>query len=274
MKYSIIAIGKKACEIAECFENYKRYKIYHISPIMNKSNKRRLKLPTFRKIEEYEDLNYDYSSFLKGITNDIYVILSGGHRINGITLKLLETIKEKNISIVYFKENINENQSPWAYKRQQVIYSALQEYTKSNNFKNMFLYDYETLQQMMSNVPLLEIEDRINKTIAYSVDTYNFFMNNEPMYKGFNISTSENKRTFLSCINMINFEEEQEMMFFPLDNIFEKCYHIGVNKEKLSTDVDLLNKIKKFTNGNMFLVYETTENDVGICVVKSLWIQK
>ena len=33
------------------------------------------------------------------------------------------------------KENINENESPWQYKRQQVIYGVLQEYTKSNLFR-------------------------------------------------------------------------------------------------------------------------------------------
>lgn len=273
MVYSIIAIGNRAVGVADAFAEYKRYKTFWIHSSA-KGAHRFLRLSEFRTMEQYEEHECDYAKFLKGSGKNVYVFLAGGHRINGCALKMLSQIKEKNINIIFLKENIDENQNAWAFNRQKVIFAALQEYTKSGLFKNMYLYDYDMLQTAVGNVPFVEMEKKINSLISYTIDTLNFFHNNKSLWCS--TSYSKEKSTSISTISVLNLEQETEIKFFPLDNLTERRYYFGIEHQKTTSSGDLLSKMKNLMDPKTpgeYSVY-STDVDVCLCVLKSLYLQK
>ena len=47
------------------------------------------------------------------------------------------------------------------------------------------------------------------------------------------------------CLTTTNIEKNEEKLFYPLDNINERCYIYAINKEQLETDGELFTTLRE-----------------------------
>ena len=122
----------------------------------------------------------------------------------------------------------------------RISFNILQEYARSGMFDRMYLTYNPALEEAIGSVPIKGYFDKLNKVLVSSVHTVNVFENTESIFK--NKSDTESHAR-LSSYGVVDSESGQERLFFPLDNIEEKCYYIGVTKEALE-DKDFFRELK------------------------------
>jgi hypothetical protein len=274
---NLIALGTAACSIADAFAQYPQYEIYKID--VDISGKRCYSIPEFKDVEEYENYSYPkLKSFFKGLEGETTFIITGSGNSSCASLKIIEHIKKLPISVLYVKPDV----SLLSEKRkmiEKVVYNVLQEYTRSAVFEKMCIISNASVDSVIGGAPIMGYYDYLNETIVPALHMVNYFSNNKAILG----EVSQPKETHrLYTVGLLNTEKNEEKMFFSLDNSRHKCYIYGVNEEKLKTDKNLMQKIKKQIDSKKeehlnisYAVYSTDyDYDIGYVIERTPYIQK
>ena len=272
----IIGIGGAGCRLADTFAEYPQYTVYKIDNDCEKE-KRTYCIPTASSVEEYEQKCPSLKSFFRGFRKDdeVLAIVCGASKVSAITLRALSAIQRTNISMLYIMPEMNL----MTHKQrlhERVAFNVFQEYARSGLFEQMYIINNAEVEKIVDNVPVVGYHSVLNHTIAATMHMINVWNNNEPVYS----SSSETLLTArVSSFGIVDVENNQEKLFFPIDSVNEKCYIYAINKERLETDGKLFAKLKqKIHNGSEMLsnvkIYATDyDEDYAYVIVSSSEIQ-
>jgi hypothetical protein len=278
----VIGLGKLGCAIAEELTAYPEYRIYKIDS--NIDERGSLTIGEFGDMASYEQMvDADaVSVYLRSIKkkDEVLLVLEGGDPISGATLKILETIKDAKLNVLYVcpdRQMISETQK----RDDKIAFNILQEYARSGIFENIFLINKPDVEEMAGHVPISEYEKTISYFVSYVVAMINFFKHTDPIMAS-PISPPNIARIVAYGVSSLDDGDTAINLLFPLSEAKDIHFYYGIPKEDLQSDQSLVKKIKdhvkSYKNDNLstsFSVYETTlENIIVLCVAFSSKIQE
>jgi len=237
---NVVGLGSAGCGIADALSKYPQYKIFKIDvDIFGEGcyNVSRLKTA-----EEYENHTFPgLGKFFEGIEGKTFFIVGGSGRISCASLRILEKIKHLPISIIYIKPDhqlLNKVQK----MQERVVFGVLQEYARSAVFDEIYLISNDALDTILGGAPIIGYHEKLNEIFATTFHMINVFINTKPVIG--KIEKPKETHRILT-IGMFDSEKNEEKMFFSLDNARERCYIYSVSEDRLRTDKDLFNNLKK-----------------------------
>jgi len=261
----IIGLGTAGCNLANKFKQYVQYDVFNIDAGINCENC--LSLEPRNSHEEYERNSPSLQGPFLGISGDILVTLSSG-RVSGSTLRILYQLRHCNINILYIKPDGVLNKV--AMMQDKVTMQVLQEYTRSGLFKRMFLVNNTTVEGILGDVPIIGYYDKLNDTISTTLHQINKAQHIKPIVDQTSPPKVGNR---ISTYGLFNIETGEEKLFFPIDNVKEKCYYLFINRKKLETDGKLMRQIREIISAKStetiktgFAIY-STEHNTDYCYV-------
>jgi hypothetical protein len=238
----VIGLGEAGCNIADQFVKYPQYKIYKIDVglqtlsdlVIDVGYEDRVKnfpMPIQQSSEDYEKHCPSMDTFFEDIKNDddVLFIVGGGGKIAGASLRLLETIKDCKLTVMYVKPDLQLIGGK-KYILDRISYYVLQEYARSGMFKRIYLTYNPSIEEVAGEIPIKGYFDELNHTLVSTIHMINVFDNNEPVFE--NRSEPEN-HVRISTHGVVDPVTGEERLFFPLEDITDKTYYIAVNKEVL-----------------------------------------
>ena len=236
----VIALGTTACNIAEIFENYEQYQVFHIGDKINKTGPKKIKIPYFQNPEQYETEGLNFKRKLSKVQGDVLFVVNGCSAVAAASLVILEYLSKKcSISVLYVKPEItflNEKEK----LQERTVYGVLQQYARSAVFKNMLIVSNEMIESFLQDVPLSEYKNSLNKTIVDTYHMINYLNHVKPVSSTFS-ELSEVSRIY--TLGFFDMEKNEEKMFFSIDNPKEKRYYYAINKNTINTEKGLHKKI-------------------------------
>ena len=236
---NIIGLGKAGCQIAKNFEIYKQYSIFCIDT-------ENAGYPTFLPVKvqnSHEDYEKNYKTLnlgkCKGKTT---LILSGGGKISGCALRLLEQLQQCTVDIIYVKPD-ELVMTEITQARDNVVFGVLQEYSRSNKINKFFIVSNKCIESITGGVSIKNYWEEINSVISSTYHMINVFQNTEPLLA---TSVAMKPTVKIGTFGVVNFETESEKLFYDLQHPRLKKYFYGINNEALDTDKEILHKIRSF----------------------------
>jgi hypothetical protein len=274
---NIVGLGDAGCKIADAFAEHSQYKIFKIN--VDIEGKGCYTVPEFENPEKYEEYTYPkIKAFFKGMKGETTFIVGGSGKISCGSLKILQSIKNRDISIIYIKPDISmlDEQKLMIEK---LVYNVMQEYTRSAVFKKMLIISNLDVENVIGGAPVIGYFDKLNEMIVPTIHMLNYFSNNKPA-SGSIPKPKETHRIY--TVGLFDTKKNEEKMFFSLDNTRNKCYIYGVNEERLKTDKDLMKTVKKQIDSKKeenlnvtYAIYPTEyEYDIGYVIARTPYIQK
>ena len=238
----IIGLGEAGCNIADQFAKYPQYRIYKIDVglesfedlVIDVGQDERIKnfaMQIQQTSEDYEKNCPPMDKFFKDIRDDdeVLFIAGGGGKIMGASLRVLETIKNSKLSVMYVKPDL-ELIGGKKYILDRISYYVLQEYARSGMFERIYLVYNPSLEEMIGDVPVKGYFDKLNETLVQVVHNINSCKQLKPVFE--NRSDPED-HVRVSTIGTVHAETGVERMLFPLSDTTDKIFYIGVGKEVL-----------------------------------------
>ena len=132
--YTVIGLGGVGCRVAKCFSEYSQYNVLCIDD--EKTGwKDQVLIPKQSKPEDYEQSFKNLTKTkLDKIKENVIFVLSGASMVSSVALRLLHQIKKKNITILCVRPE-SELMDATESAQEKVIFSVLQEYTRSGLLK-------------------------------------------------------------------------------------------------------------------------------------------
>ncbi len=272
---NIIGLGKAGCKITQCFEKYSQYKCYKID--VGLEGERCYNFPFYETTEEYETKLPSLENFLGGLKGETLFILAGGGAISTASLRILEELNHKEVTILYVQPEI-ELLTGVQVLRERLVRGVLQQYARSAVFKRIYLVSNPELEKIIGEVPIMSYFDKLNEALASTLHMIHVFQKASPVVGKMELPRDVCK---ISTFGIFDSENDEEKMFFPLDNPRDVCYIYGVNKEKLQNDGTLFRsivnqmktKLSKTTNIS-YAVFETKyKKDISYCIAHASYVQ-
>ena len=276
----VIGLGKLGCAIAEELTAYPEYRIYKIDGDIDERGS--LSIGEYGDMSSFE-ANIDTDEvgvYLRSIKkkDQVLLIVEGGDTISGATLKILETIKDAKLNVLYVcpdRQMISEVQK----RDDRIAFNVLQEYARSGKFENIFLVDKLKVEELAGHVPVNEYEKTISYFISYVVAMINFFKNTTPVLAN-PITPPDSARLVSYGVSSLGDNKDINLLF-PLEDIKHIHFFYGIPKKVLQDDTTLVKRIKEHVKSykkedlsTSFSVYETTLEDmIVLCVAYSTQIQ-
>lgn len=276
----VIGLGKLGCLVAEELTKHPEYRIYKIDVGIEERGSLALEFQS--NMEEYER-HFDPTSaevYFRSIKpgDEVLLILQGGEPLSGCVLRLMHTIKDAKLSVLYIcpdRHMISEVQK----RDDKIAFNILQEYARSGLLENIFLVNKYTVEGLMGDVSIQNHEKEISHFISYIVAMINYFYHTEPIVS--------NKFEPVDWCRIVTFglssldEDEDIRLLFPLEAISDIHFFYGVPENDLEEDPTLMKKIKQhvknYTQKNIstsFSVYSTTFEDLMVlCSATSSRVQ-
>jgi len=277
----VIGLGKLGCAIAEQLTAYPEYRIYKIDGDIDERGS--LSIGVSSDMEQYEK-NIDIDEvavYLRSIKNDdeVLLVLEGGEPISGTVLRILETIKDAKLNVLYIspdRQMISEVQK----RDDKICFNVLQEYARSGKFESILLVDKLKVEDLAGHVPVNEYEKTISYFISYVVAMINFFKHTKPILAN-PIKPASVARVVTYGVSSLEEDKKDINLLFPLSDVGDIHFFYGVPKEELEADITLVKRIKEHVKSykseevsTSFSVYETTlDNMIVLCVAYSTKIQ-
>jgi hypothetical protein len=245
----IIGLGKAGTNIANLFKVDKNYKVFTYNGGDN--------VPLQPSAEEYEK-KFTKKRELSRIKNKtVWLFVCGTGKISGVTLRLLEQIKNNKINVVYIKPDLSILDDQ-AKKRHRLCAGVIQEFARSGLINSVYFVSNESMIDIVGESPLTSYYNKMNELLFNCIHSLNVFADTEPIFGG----THEPKD--ISRIRTFAFrqiEKEQKKLFFPLDNVTETCYIYSINETELDRNNNLISEIKDSMNKDVvssFSIYPTS----------------
>lgn len=264
---TVIGLGSAGCNIAELFEGLDKVNVYLIDKDIEGENC--VSVDPRTTPEEYEKYTPNIKNL--NVSDKVVFILGGSGKVSGMTLKLLEQIKEKTISVLYIKDNSKKNGVEAL--QQKVTFNVLQEYARSGLFKEIILVTNELIEDILGDIPIIGYHDALNKLIYSTYMSINLLAEQESILESF----SEPKTTDRICTyGIYDIQNDTERLFFPLDFQSQRCYYFGVSEQDLKTDAKLLRNIKEKINSKIgsaesiyYKIFKTSA-EKNFCYIKAV----
>lgn len=247
----LIGLGRAGCEIVKKFsDSHKKITIDAGS-----------ELPEFISPEHYEEKLTNYQHLLKFDEEECYFFLCGAGKVSAASLRLLETIKDKKINLVYiYPEEIML--SPQQKKLNHVAFNVFQQYARSGLLNSVYLMSNEKISDLLPYYSIENFYDYVNDAIVNVFENIIFYLNEKPLM-GSHHDAKQISR--IRTVEYGDFKENKKNMYFPLDNVTETCYINIVNDEDMKNNKDLLNllknKIKQDSQNNILSSFVVFKSD-------------
>lgn len=251
---NIIGLGRAGCQIAKNFKIYKQYNIFCIDT-------ENAGYPTFLPVKAqntHEDYEKNYKALnLEKCKGETTLVVGGGGKISGCTLRLLEQLEKCSVNIIYIKPD--ESVMSEATKiRDRIVFGVLQEYARSNKINKFFIVSNKCVESITGGVSIKSYWEEINNVISSTYHMINVFQNTEPLLA---TSVVAKPTVKIGTFGVVNFETEGEKLFYDLQHPRLKKYFYGINNETLDTDKEILHRIRSFTDSK-----KEEKADVGFSI--------
>jgi len=239
----IIGLGKAGCNIAKAFSKFPQYETYRIDTSEDADI-------TIEKRDSHEDYDKSFPNLeedLKFTGADVSVIVAGNGHISGGILRLLETIKNNKVTVLYIQPDL-ALASEIQKKQERIVRNVLQEYARSGAIQSIYLIDNQLVEKGIGDVPIMGYYDVLNQAIVNTVHMINVFKNSEPVIGNF-IHPSELSR--IATLGILNLEKNEEKWFYGLTNPRDVVYYYGINEEELRKDGTLFKSITDYVKSQV-----------------------
>jgi len=193
-----------------------------------------------KKVEDYEKFCPTFKKQLSFTEEECWVFMSGSGKVAGCSLRILESIKEKKVNIVYVCPDMTMC-NPIQLKRHKVCFNVLQEYTRSGLLHRLYAFSNKEIINVIGEQPVTKLYNMINRQIANAIETMVWFQSVEPIMG----TAHESKPISRICaLSVGDFKKNEEKMLYLLDNVTESSYIYIISKQELEESKDLLKIIK------------------------------
>lgn len=268
--YTVVGLGGVGCRVAKCFEQYPQYNILCVDDETT-GHKDQVVVTKCRTPEEYEE-NFKVLTKAKKdkIKDNVVFVLSGVSMVASIALRFLHQIRTKNVTILYIRPEI-ELMDAIETAQEKVIFSVLQEYTRSGLFEKIYLTSNEQMDTLVEDASIKEYYPTMNKTIASVFHMMMVFDHQNAVVSNFS-ETNEARR--VCTLGILNMENGSETRFFPLADVMDTRLYYGICNDTLSSDRNLQRNIIKLIKDKneelckySYSVFET-QYDWDFCYTK------
>jgi len=261
--YTVIGLGGVGCKVAKCFAQYTQYNVLCIDDEAT-GHEDEVIVDKQRTPEEYEQNFKNLTKAKKDkIKDNVIFVLSGASMVSSIALRLLEQVKDKNITILYIRPEKDLMDTTEA-AQEKVIYSVLQEYTRSGLFEKIYLTSNEQMDSLVEDASIKEYYPTMNQMIVSVFHMMMVFEHQDYVVSNF---SEINEARRVCTLGILNMKDGMETRFFPIEDTMDAKLYYGISSDTLSSDKNLQrNIIKLIKNKNEELckysygVYETQYN--------------
>ena len=277
----VIGLGKLGCAIAEELTAYPEYRVYKIDTDIDERGT--LSLGDLGSMDAFESLldADEVGVYLRSIKkkDEVLLVVEGGDPISGAALRILETIKDVKLNVLYIcpdRQMISESQK----RDDRIAFKVLQEYARSGKFENIFLVNKVVVEDLAGNVPISEYEKTISYFVSYVVAMINFFKHTKPIMAS-PISPPNIARIVTYGVSSLDDGKKDINLLFRLEEPKDIHFFYGIPEQDLKNDPGLVKKIKDHVKSyksddvsTSFSVYETTlESTIVLCTAFTSKIQ-
>ena len=236
---TIICLGPKACDIGEAHEVLSEpLKIKLIDLDIEGDNC--YSISPQKTPEDYENNTPDLSAFLADIDDEILFIVTGECEVASCSLKILQQIKHKEITVVYLvphKDFLTTRQ----LMQERVVRNVLQEYARSGLFKNIILLDSQLLESVMPPSSIKNFDSQFNLTVLNLLRTYRNIQNFESLIDHSNKPKDVSRMITFAYYDL---ESDSERTVYNMEMVDDKIYHFFLTEASLNSDSKMLREIK------------------------------
>jgi hypothetical protein len=272
----IIGLGEAGCNIAECFRKYPQYSVYKID--VGADGENCYDVQQQNSPEEYEKHTPNFTSFFSELGAEVIFILGGAGHISGMSLAILEQIRNRKISVLYIRPN---PKSLTGKKKllERATFGILQQYARSGLLEDIHVVSNESVANIIGNLPVIGYYDKINDLIASTLHFINVFNRTKHVYGM--VEERENVCR-ISTIGLLDTETSEEKLFYDLDLVREKSYFYALNKNTLLNESNMVatlegqieEKKKEWLTNISYRLYSTDyESNFGYCVSRTSKVQ-
>jgi hypothetical protein len=264
---TVICLGPKACDIGELFEKDSDFQVKLIDKEIEGDNC--LGLEKQKTPEDYEKSVPDMSGFFKDAHDEILFITTGECDVLSCSLKILQQIKDKNITIIYLRPNA-DFLGRQGTLQDKMAFNIFQEYTRSGLFKKLFIINEENIEQhLLNEMPITEIYEAYLKMIHNFVLNLNF-IESEPLINHFSPPKDISR---ICTFAFYDLHTNSEVSMYNFNLIDDKVYHFFLTEDTLKTNTKIMREIKdklknKVLDGMKvsYTIYSTS-GDTDYCFV-------
>jgi hypothetical protein len=237
---TLIGLGQAGCNIVKEFSKYPQYECYYIdSDIRQEASF--YKVEKQDNCEKYENNAPSFDGFFDNVTDNILFVVGGSGAISGLSLTVLEKIKDKNINVLYVQPD-TQLLGELGRKQERLVQQILQQYARSGLFKMLYLVSNPSLEKIVNNVSILNYNKQLNELIVATTHMLNVFNHIEPIMNTF-ADLPETAR--IATIGIMDVKENEQKLFFPLEKVREMRYYYSINKGELEKEGNLLSNVKQ-----------------------------
>jgi len=234
---NVIGLGNPGCKVASLFEKYSQYSVYYCDVDIEGENS--VSIQSFNNAEEVEKAEINFEGLKELSGEETFFILAGSGKTSMASLRILETIKDRQIIVVYIRPNLallNEEER----LLERMTYGVLQEYTRSGIFKRIILVENTKIEEIIGETSLVEHFNVINKTIATTLHMLNYLMHT-PHIMGNLLQPTEINR--ICTVGMFDIKTGKEQPFFEMGHPREKHLYYLLNNKDLTENRNILKHI-------------------------------
>jgi hypothetical protein len=277
----VIGLGKFGCSIAEHLTSYPEYRVYKIDSDITERGS--LSIGAHNDMQEYENLidDQEITVYLRSVKTDdeVLIITEGGEPISGALLRILSTIKDAKVSVLYVcpdRQICSEIQK----RDDKICFNIIQQYARSGAIETVYLLSKSSVEALVGDVSIQEYEKSMSYFVSYVLAMVNYFNHTKAIVSNkLSVRNSCRIATFGVC----SLENNAPVsLLFPLQKISDVHFYYGLPEETIEGDGTIMKKIKQQvtdykTDENMsvgFSVYPLTLDDPFVaCLAYSSEIQ-
>ena len=275
---NIIGLGALGCLVAQGISNLNEevYSTYLVDTKKYKKFKSR-KVEQELTPELYEENYKSLKRFFSSLASDSMLVLSGRDLVTSSCLRILEELSPKTkVTVLYLMPDVDLMPKS-AKSHEKVIRGVLQEYARSNLLERMYLVSLDNVSTIAGPASLTTRESAMIELVSYYMHMINYYDNSEPVMSS---AAPPIPTAKISTVGVFDVKTKQEKMFFDLEFPREIVYYYGISKEKLETDLELYNSIKRHmkeaeSESVSYKIFQlTSESECGIVLKHASYIQK
>ncbi len=242
----IVGLGEAGTNIASLFKQHEQYHVEILD-----EGKGIKKCTT---VEEYDSINYKpRKKAIKSASEGILFVCGSG-KVSAAALRVLEGLRHVDMKVVYVVPDL-EYSSRDEKIRHRVHYNILQEFCRSGLISEMIIFENKCLLEIAGHGTIYKYYEKANYLIYSAIHTLNYCAHTKPEFGSLHTPKQISR---ICTLGYGEIEENDEKMFFSLDNITETSYIININEDDLANDIDLLPNIKAMVGENKQLERETS----------------
>lgn len=261
---NLIGIGKVGCNIVDVLARYDETRMVY------KINVGDFGIAANKTPDYYEESfpEAQIRKYLKGVKEDdeTLVVLCGANIVTAMTLRILEGLPSKNLSIFYIaplKDQITRQQAI----NDKIVCNVLQHYARSGMFRAMWLVDNELVEKYVGAISVKRYFETLNDAICQTFQAVHFLLENGPLLG--------NNPVPLDICRMITFgvvsPDNDIVLFHDLPQVKQLHYIWAYNEKRLDEPGTILRDIKSQIANNKipttYGIYETNYSNDFIYVV-------